>query len=339
MLLLAPIVRGGLRRVHYRSLHARVSRVPLLLSPKELKGLDPKTIVALDASWHMPTSDRNGNDEFNAGPRLPGAQRFDIDAVAELRPEINPLSLTHMIPTVQVFQEAVEKFGITPDTHVVVYDTIGVFSSPRGAYTFKTFGHDKVSVLDGGLPRWIAEGGEVEVGDVAKPQTASYPAGEIDHESIRTYDQIVDNIAKGSAGEIILDARNIGRFSGEEPEPRPGLESGHIPGSGHLPFASLLTEATPERPYTSFKSPGELRDILVEAVGGEGAWKDVLAGKRGVVFSCGSGLTAGVDWLAAQLVAEAEGKTPKTAIYDESWTGYASRPQSVIEKGEPKPRK
>ncbi|TXT15893.1 hypothetical protein VHUM_00396 [Vanrija humicola] len=282
----------------------------------------------------MPTSDRNGNDEFAAGPRLPGAQRFDIDAVAELRPDVNPLALTHMIPTVGVFQDAVEKFGITPDTHVVVYDTIGVFSSPRGAYTFKTFGHDKVSVLDGGLPRWIAEGGEVEVGDVSKPEVASYPAGEINHDNIRSG----ENIGRSpETAEIVLDARNIGRFSGEEPEPRPGLESGHIPGSGHLPFASLLTEATPERPYTSFKSPAELREIVVAAVGGEAAWNDVLDGKRAAVFSCGSGLTAGVDWLAAQLVAEADGgKNPKTAIYDESWTGYASRPQSVIEKGEPK---
>lgn len=155
---------------------------------------------------------------------------------------------------------------------------------------------------------------------------------------------MVSNAAKGPSCDVVLDARALGRFTGQDPEPRPGLSSGHIPHSRSLPFGDLLNPVADGHPYTSYRSPEELRAVLVKAVGGEEAWEALLAkgpeaagavAERELVFTCGSGMTACVGWLAAQIVAQHEGSAPvPAAIYDESWTGYASRPESEIVKGE-----
>lgn len=155
---------------------------------------------------------------------------------------------------------------------------------------------------------------------------------------------MVSNSKRGDTCNVVLDARAPGRFTGQDPEPRPGLSSGHIPHSRSLPFGELLQSVEDGHPYTSYKSPEELRAVLVNAVGGEKAWESLLAQgadaaggavDRELVFTCGSGMTACVGWLAAQIVAANEGRAPPpVAIYDESWTGYASRPESEIEKGE-----
>jgi thiosulfate/3-mercaptopyruvate sulfurtransferase len=148
---------------------------------------------------------------------------------------------------------------------------------------------------------------------------------------------VANSQAPASTASVVLDARAIGRFTGETPEPRPGLPSGHIPHSLPLPFSEVLDPATDARPYTRFRSTDELRQILVDAVGGEAAWADINAGKRGLTYTCGSGMTAAVLWYAQQLVAEAEGRpAPNAAIYDESWTGYAQHPDAPIETGEAK---
>ncbi|BEI88543.1 uncharacterized protein CcaverHIS019_0112610 [Cutaneotrichosporon cavernicola] len=316
--------------------------VPLLISAKEaVAGLPNKRdIVALDVSWHMPNSPRSATEEFASGPRIPGARRFDMDKIADHDPKTNPLGLGHMLPTIETFRDAAGKLGITRHTHVVLYDSVGLFSAPRGLFTFKAFGHDKVSVLDGGLPAWIDEGGDVEQGPPEAFKTAEYENGHLDKEMVKSY---ADIVAINKDGDIVLDARSHGRFTGQDPEPRPGLSSGHMPHARSLPFGDLLLPVSDGHPYTSYKSPKELRQVLVRAVGGEEAWEALLnqgadvagtAVERQLVFSCGSGMTACVGWLAAQIVAQEEGRVVPSAVYDESWTGYASRPESEIVKGE-----
>lgn len=195
-------------------------------------------------------------------------------------------------------------------------------------------------MLDGGLPAWIDEGGDVDEGPPEldwKP--AEYTAGTLNKAMAKSYADMVAS-TKGEGG-VVLDARSPGRFDGTDPEPRPGLSSGHMPRSRSLPFGELLLPVADGHPYTSYKSPAELRAVLVRAVGGEEAWAALLnqgadaaggAVERQMIFSCGSGMTACVGWLAAQIVAQEEGRAVPAAIYDESWTGYASRPESEIVK-------
>ena len=154
------------------------------------------------------------------------------------------------------------------------------------------------------------------------------------------YEDVAANATRPSASaDVVLDARALGRYTGEAEEPRPGLSSGHMPNSLPLPFTELLTPATEERPYTTYRPVDELREVLVNGVGGEEVWAEMQGAPgegRAAVFSCGSGMTAAIGWLAARMVAAAEGRAPpNAAIYDESWTGYASRPESTIVKGPP----
>ncbi|WVN85134.1 uncharacterized protein L203_100276 [Cryptococcus depauperatus CBS 7841] len=317
-------------------------RVPLLISPQQYKQLPRETILPLDTSWHMPNSDRSAIAEYLHGPRIPGALRFDLDEVAELTVEKNPLSLTHMLPSAERFKEGLEKLGISKDTHVVVYDTIGVFSSPRAAYTFKAFGHDKVSVLDGGLPRWVAEGNDVEMGEVHEVEPSEY--GKIEgprKEWVRSYEQVVSNSKKplsDPSSEIVLDHRPTARYFGNAPEPRPGLSSGHIPNSLSLPFTQHLVPAGEKKPYSSFKPVEELKQVLIDGMGGKDVWDGAQDERRTVVYSCGSGMTAAIGWVANELIREREGKTVKSALYDESWTGYALRKESKVFKASSPPK-
>ncbi|WWC88484.1 uncharacterized protein L201_003395 [Kwoniella dendrophila CBS 6074] len=323
-----------------RGLHtSSIARVPLLISPKEYQSLPKETTRPLDVSWHMPNSKRSATAEFLSGPRLPNAKRFDLDEVAALDLTENPLSLTHMLPKPERFVEEARKLGIRNDDHVVLYDTIGVFSSPRALYTFKAFGHENVSVLDGGLPRWIEEGYDAENGEV-KPilKESQYRLPESWKEDwVRSYEQIVSNSEKSiddPTSEIVLDHRPLGRFTGEQNEPRPGLSSGHIPNSLPLPFSNYLNQSTDSIPYSTFKSIEELQKVFENNLGGKDELLKLILNQKGVIFSCGSGMTAAIGWLANELLKEKhQGKGMKTSIYDESWTGYALRQESKIVKG------
>ncbi|RXK37700.1 thiosulfate/3-mercaptopyruvate sulfurtransferase [Tremella mesenterica] len=283
----------------------------------------------------MPNSPRSADKEYLSGPRVPKARRFDLDQVADLNKETNPLGLGHMMPTGEKFAEECGKLGIERSSHVVLYDTMGIFSSPRAAYTFKAFGHEKVSVLDGGLPRWIAEGYQTESGSPVKWSTTNYSSKAANAGWVRSYEEMVRNSEKSDDEiEIVLDHRSLARYTGEAPEPRPGLSSGHIPKSLPLPFTEYLIPSSDSKPYTSYRPIEELRQILVDAAGGEEAWTKLAQGEKSLVFTCGSGMTAAIGWLANELVKEARlGGAKKTALYDESWTGYALREKSVIIKG------
>ncbi|KAL4069384.1 Rhodanese-like domain-containing protein [Scleroderma citrinum] len=303
---------------------------PYFLSPSQLReSLSSGEVSVLDASWFMPNSPRKPYEEFKK-KRIPGAQFLDLDAVASP----HELGLKHMMPSESLFAEACERFGVQPNSHVVIYDTHGVFSSPRALFMFRAFGHVRSSVLDGGLPRWEAEGFETEdvpPADCGKKST--YPPPILDKTIVRSYEQIVANsmldITSDPDAELVVDARARGRFLGIDPEPRPGLSSGHIPHSFSLPFTAFLeTHTTPNSStqYTTFRPIPELRQVLVDAIGAEHA-EQVIGGNRSITTSCGSGMTAGVLWLALRMLG-----VPNVALYDESWTGYASRPESRIDK-------
>jgi len=307
-------------------------KAPLLVSPSALQELRSSTsadVKILDASWSMPNIPRNPSKEF-VEKHIPGARYLDLDEVATP----NELGLKHMMPSAEVFSEALKNFGVTPTSHVVLYDSQGIFSAPRALFMFRSFGHNNSSVLDGGLPGWEIEGLPTETGHAEKILKSTYPVPEFASENVRSYEQIVSNAAKQVSdplSEIVLDARSFGRYTGSDPEPRPGLSSGHIPNSFSLPFGAFLqTNQIPgsDKTFTTFLAPNDLRRRLIESVGTEHA-QLILEGKRGVSATCGSGMTAGILWLGLKLIEE----STLVSLYDESWTGYALRPESRIDKG------
>ncbi|PPR01321.1 hypothetical protein CVT26_015402 [Gymnopilus dilepis] len=302
---------------------------PLLLSPRQANELKSKDtpVAFLDTTWFMPNSPRNAKQEFTS-KRIPGSHFLDLDEVASS----HELGLKHMMPDKHTFAHACEKLGISPSTHVVLYDTHGVFSSPRALFMFRTFGHTNSSVLNGGLPGWVHDQLPVDTAAPSEPHPTTYPPPDLKEEAIRSYDQIVANSkydpSTNPQSELVLDARPKGRFTGTDPEPRPGLSSGHIPHSVSLTFNLFLqkNKTVDGQEYTTFRPVEDIRKALSDAVGPEETER-ILQGKRQVVTSCGSGMTAGVLWLGLQLLG-----VERVGLYDESWTGYAMRPSSLIEK-------
>lgn len=258
-------------------------------------------IKFIDGSWHLDKA-RNPVSEFES-EHIPGARYFDINAAADQN-----TTLPHMIPSPDEFANYVTSLNITSDDHVIVYGTQGCFSSARVWWTFRAFGHDKVSVLNGGLPAWKALNGPVESGaaeTTAAPRSAfSVPKEPLFHVD---WQKVMKVVETGSSQ--ILDARSKGRFLGEAPEPRPGLAGGHIPGSLCLPFNQLLKDGD----VTTFKSVPEIRDALTEA--------GIVVGSN-VVCSCGSGVTASVLFFGLHLIGV---KMDMLAVYDGSWAEWGSR--------------
>ncbi|KAL0575125.1 hypothetical protein V5O48_006829 [Marasmius crinis-equi] len=321
------LMRLGSSLAH-RSTRAASTSAPYLISPWQLQDLlaTGNDVTVLDASWFMPNSPRNAREEFLA-KRVPKAQFLDLDEVASQ----HPLGLKHMLPSEDTFAAACEKFGIRPETHVAIYDTHGVFSSPRALYMFRSFGHSNSSIVNGGLPLWELEGLTTESGQAQSPQKSQYPRPSFDPLSVRSYEQIVENSGLGSSSqaEIVIDARSRGRYLGTDPEPRPGLSSGHIPNSFSLPFNAFLeTRQTPGSTFTVFRSESDIRKVLDETLGPQDS-QSVLKGQRSIVTTCGSGMSAGILWLGLKLLG-----AQKIGLYDESWTGYAMRPASRIVKGD-----
>ncbi|PFH50741.1 hypothetical protein AMATHDRAFT_75429 [Amanita thiersii Skay4041] len=304
--------------------------VPLVLSPTQVHALTlskENSVRLLDVTWFMPNSPRNASEEFKLR-RLPGAQFLDIDHVASA----HHLGLKHMMPTQRVFADACEKFGITPASHVILYDTHGIFSSPRALFMFRSFGHENSSIIDGGLPLWRLEGLPTEEGPLSHVEKSTYPTPTLNTKAIRNYEQIVSNSALDpdvdSGAELVLDARSRGRYLGKDPEPRPGISSGHIPRSLSLAFNLFLRKQVGDdgTEYTTMLPPFELRKVLDASIGTERA-KLVVKGEMPVVTSCGSGMTAGILWLGLKLLG-----VDRIGLYDESWTGYAMRSTSKVEK-------
>ncbi|MCO5156147.1 MAG: 3-mercaptopyruvate sulfurtransferase [Aquamicrobium sp.] len=275
---------------------------PLIASEELAALLRRGGVVVLDATFTMPGAAPDAAALY-AQRHIPGAIRFDVDAVADRSSD-----LPHMLPSAEEFAEAVGAMGISNDSHVVIYDTPGLMSAGRAWWMFRTMGHEKVQVLDGGLRHWQAQGREV-TSVVPDPEPARYRA-RLDAAAVRNKAQLLANLA--SAAEQVIDARSADRFHARVPEPRPELRAGHIPGSLNLPFDRLTDPAT-----------GRLRpaDEIRALFAGAGLRDD-----RPVVTSCGSGVTAGVLFLALALI----GRTD-VALYDGSWTEWGRPGDTPVE--------
>ena len=259
-------------------------------------------VRVVDGSWFLPSAGRDARGEY-AGAHIPGAVFFDIDDIAD-----TDSPLPHMLPAPEKFASRVRKLGLGDGNRIVVYDALGLFSAARVWWMFRAFGHDDVAVLDGGLPKWLAEGRPTEAGP-AMPQERHFTA-RLNNLMVRDLDQIQGNIA--SARAQLLDARPAGRFSGIVSEPRSDLRSGHVPGSLSLPYADLLDPDT-----------GTMRAADALRTRFESAGIDLA---RPVVTTCGSGVTACILALGLHLLGHRD-----VAVYDGSWTEWGGHADTPIE--------
>jgi thiosulfate/3-mercaptopyruvate sulfurtransferase len=279
---------------------------------------DPKTLVStdwlakhlrdpdlrvLDASWYLPAMNRDAKAEY-AAAHIPGARFFDIDAISDQRS-----SLPHMAPPPEKFISRMRAMGVGDGHQVVVYDGAGIFSAARVWWIFRLMGKTDVAVLDGGFPKWQAEGREIE--DMPPIIRDRHMTVSRQNNLVKDVTQVAHAAKLGEAE--ILDARSAPRFRGEAPEPRAGLRSGHIPGSRNIPFAEVLN------PDGTMKPPAELKAVF------ETAGVDL---KKPAITSCGSGVTAAILSLALERIGHRN-----HALYDGSWAEWGMYDDLRVETG------
>jgi len=255
--------------------------------------LNAPDLVVFDGSWHLPDAGRNAKEEYLAG-HIPGALFFDIDDIAD---EKSPLP--HMLPSTVKFASRMKKLGVGDGMRIVVYDSLGIYSAARVWWTFRVMGHADVAVLNGGLPKWKAEGLALEEGYPTKRSERHY-SPRFNAELVRDLDDMRALLTR--PGDQIVDARPAGRFAGTEPEPRAGLRSGHIPGSTNIPHDALVNADG------TLKSRDELERIFAAAG---------IDPHAPVVTTCGSGVTASLVSLALAVLGQTN-----AAVYDGSWAEW-----------------
>ncbi len=279
---------------------------------------DPKTLVStawlaahradpdlrlIDASWYLPDAGRNARAEY-AEAHIPGARFFDIDEITDQRS-----ALPHMAPPPEKFISRLRAMGIGDGHQVVIYDGSGLFSAARVWWTFRLMGKTDVAVLDGGLPKWRAEGREIE--DMPPIVRDRHMTVSRQNHLVKDVTQVAHAAKLGEAE--IIDARSAPRFKGEVAEPRPGLRAGHIPGAKNVPYSTLLN------PDGTMKSPDALRSLF-EAAGVNLA--------KPAITSCGSGVTAAILSLALERIGHRN-----HALYDGSWAEWGMYDDLAVEKG------
>jgi thiosulfate/3-mercaptopyruvate sulfurtransferase len=274
---------------------------PWLVSTEWLAArLGQPGITVVDGSFYLPALKRDAKAEYLAG-HIPGAVFFDIDAIAD-----QSTSLPHMLPDAAQFARDVGALGSGHDDTIVVYDGVGLGGAPRVWWAFRVFGARNVFILDGGLPKWTAEGRPIEPGEVRRgPRTF---AATLDRSAVAGMHDVARALADKSAQ--VVDARPGERFRGEAVEPRPGVRPGHMPGAFNVPVTGLIDNGRLIAP-----------DKIAERFHAGGVDLD-----KPIITSCGSGVTAATLWFALDAI----GKAPK-ALYDGSWTEWGAAGEMPIE--------
>ena len=279
---------------------------------------DPKTLVStdwlgthlsdpdlriFDASWYLPDMKRDAKAEY-ASAHIPGARYFDIDEISDLRSD-----LPHTVPPVEKFISRMRAMGVGDGHQVVVYDGAGMFSAARVWWLFRLMGKTDIAVLDGGFPKWQAEG---------RPTEDMTPVMRDRHITVSRQNTLIKDVTQVAAAsklddQTIIDARSPARFRGEEPEPRAGLRSGHIPGSRNVYYKRLLNDDGTMRPVP------ELRRIF------ESSGVDLA---KPAITTCGSGVTAAILSLALERIGHRQ-----HALYDGSWSEWGMFDYLPVETG------
>lgn len=276
---------------------------PLVSTDWLAERLGAHELQVIDATWFMPGEGRTGADAYAAG-HIPGAVFFDIDRISD-----HTTDLPHMLPAADAFAEAAGELGLRRDMTLVIYDGQGIFSAPRVWWTLRTMGFPEVFVLDGGLPKWRAEGCPVETAPPHPTPTTIEPA--LDPSLVRDLEAVRGVLERRDAE--VIDARSGPRFRGEAPEPRAGLRGGHMPGAQNVPWNGLIN------PDGTMKSAAEIRAVFESA----GADLD-----RPIVTTCGSGVSASLLALALARLGRDD-----VAVYDGSWTEWGGRTDTPIVTG------